>query len=79
MSKRLSKCTAAFDYFGKALTVLSVITGGISIASLITVIGAPKQVASASFSFSFSVTTKLIKKLLKTIQNKRQHRRNIIR
>ena len=40
MSKRLSKYITSFDYFDKSLTVLSVTTGSISIASFATVIGA---------------------------------------
>ena len=38
MSKNLSKYIASFDYFDKSLTVLSVTTGIISIASFATVI-----------------------------------------
>ena len=38
MSKRFSKYIASFDYFDKSLTVLSVTTGIISIASFATVI-----------------------------------------
>ena len=38
MSKNLSKYIAPFDYFDKSLTVLSVTTGIISIASFATVI-----------------------------------------
>ena len=41
ISKRLSKYIAFFDYFDKSLTVLSITSGGISIASFATVIGAP--------------------------------------
>ena len=37
MSKRLSKYIASFDYFDKSLIVLSVTSGGISIASFATV------------------------------------------
>ena len=41
MSKRLSKYISSFDYFAKLLIASSVTTGGISIASSATVIGAP--------------------------------------
>ena len=41
MSKRLSKCIASFDCFGKSLIVLSVTTGSMFITSFATVIGAP--------------------------------------
>ena len=71
MSKRLSKYIASFDYFDKSLIVLSVIAGSISIASFVTVIGAPVGMASASFSLAFSMFTGIIKKLLKTMRNKK--------
>ena len=41
MSEKLNKYVASFDYVDKSLTVLSVTTGSISIASIATVIGAP--------------------------------------
>ena len=53
MSKRLSKYIASFDCFDKLLIVLSVTTGNISIASFVTVIGAPVGITSASFSLAF--------------------------
>ena len=52
MSKRLSKYIASFDYFDKSLIVLSVIAGSISIASFVTVIGAPVGMMSASCSLN---------------------------
>ena len=64
MSKR-SKYIAAFNYFDKSLIVLSATSGGVSIASFASVIGAPVGLASASFSFAFSMMTiGIIKKLL---------------
>ena len=66
MSKRLSKYIAPFDYFNKSLIVLSPKSGGISIASFATVVGAPVGIASASFYFTFSLATGIVKKLLKT-------------
>ena len=45
MSKRLSKCIAAFGYFDKSLIVLSIKTDCISIASFATVSGAPAVIA----------------------------------
>ena len=65
ISKRLSKYIASFDYFEKSLTVLSVATGSISIASFETIVGAPVGISSASFSLAFSISTEIIKKLLK--------------
>ena len=61
MSKSLSKNFATFDYFDKFLIALSAKSGGISIASNASVIGAPVGIASASFSFTFSVITDIVK------------------
>ena len=72
MSKRLSKYIASFDYFDKSLTVLSVTSGSISIASFATVIGAPLGIVSASFSLAFSISTGIVKKLLKTTRKKKK-------
>ena len=52
MSKRFSKYIASFNYFDKPLIVLSVTTGSISIASFVTVIGAPVGMMSASCSLN---------------------------
>ena len=73
MRKRLSKYMASFEYFQESLIVLSVTTGSISIASLATVIGATVEMMSASFSLAFSISTGIIKKLLKTTRNKKNH------
>ena len=61
MSKILSKYIASLDYFDKSLIVLSITTGGISIASFATVIGAPVGMMSASCSLAFSITTGFVK------------------
>ena len=50
MSKKHIKYTVAFDYFDKTLIVLSATSGGISIISFASVIGAPAGIASASFN-----------------------------
>ena len=78
MSKRLSKYIASFDYFEKSLIFLSVTTGSISIASFATVIGAPVGIASTSFSLAFSISTGIVKKLLKTLRNKRKKNNEIV-
>ena len=67
-----------FDYFDKSLTVLSIITRSISIASIATIIGAPVGIASASFSLAFSISTGIIKKLLKTTRNKKKKHNKIV-
>ena len=74
----LSKYIASFDYLDKSLTVLSVITGSISIAPFATVIGAPVGIMSASCSLSFSIKTGFVKMFLKTITNKKIKHKKIV-
>ena len=52
------------------LIVFSATSGSISIASFATVTGATAGIASASFSLEFSISTGIVKKMLKTTQNK---------
>ena len=78
MSKRVSKYIASFNYFDKSLIVLSATSGGNSIASFPTVIGAPVGMASASFSFAFVITTVIVKKLLKATQKKKKKHSKIV-
>ena len=78
MSKKLSKYIAAFDYFDKALIVLSTASGRrISIISFESVIRVPVGIASASFTLVFSLTTGIIKKLLKITQSKKKKHNKI--
>ena len=77
MSKKLSKCISFFNYFDKSLIVLSVTSGGASIASFATVIGAPIGITSASLSLSFSLCTALVKKILKATRNKKKKHNQI--
>ena len=72
MTKKISKYIAAFDYFDKTLIDLSATNGGIYIISFVSVFGAPAGIASASFSLIFSLTTRIIKKLLGVIRNKKK-------
>ena len=72
MSKKLSKYISFFDYFDKSLIALSVTSGGVSIASFATVIGATIRITSASLSLAFSLCTGLVKKLLKATRNKKK-------
>ena len=71
-SKKLSKYVAAFDYIDQVLVVLSATTGGVSICSFTSDVGAPVGIASASFSLTFSLTTGIVKKLLSITRNKRK-------
>ena len=48
-SKKLNKSVTIFDYIDKILIVLSATSGGISIISFRTTIGAPVGIESASF------------------------------
>ena len=71
-SKKLSKRVATFDYMDKILIVLSTTTGGVSIISFTSVVGAPVGIGSASFTLIFSLTTEIIKKLLSIARNKKK-------
>ena len=75
-SKKLSKYVIAFDYIEKVLIVLNATTGGVSIFS--SVIGAPVEIASASFTLVFSLTTGIIKKLLSTARKKKKKHGQIL-
>ena len=61
-SKKLNKYVTIFDNIDKILIISRATTGGISIISFTTAIGAPVRIASASFSLIFSITTGIIKK-----------------
>ena len=65
MSKTLSKCITAFDYFDKSLLVLSVTSGGVSIASFTTNIASPVGITSASLNIVFLISNGIVKKILK--------------
>ena len=56
-SKNFSKYVVGFDYIDKILINLTATTGGVSICSFTSVIGAPVGIASASFTLIFSLTT----------------------
>ena len=71
-SKKLSRYVTIFDYIGKILIILSATTGGISIISFTTAIGAPVGIASASFTLIFSLSTGIIKKLLNITRKKKK-------
>ena len=78
MSKKISKYISFFDYFDKYLIVLSVTSGGVSIASFVAVIRAPIGITSASLSLAFSLCTGLVKKLLKATRNKKKKHNKIV-
>ena len=63
----------------QSLTVLSVTTGSISVASFATVIGAPVGIVSASSSLAFLVLTEIVKKVLKTTRSiKKKHNKIVL-
>ena len=64
------KYVTTFDYIDKILIVLSATSGGVSIISFTSIIGAPVGIASASFTLIFSLTTGIVKKLLNITRNK---------
>ena len=76
--KKLSRYITIFDYIDKILIILRAATGGISIISFTTTIGAPVGITSASFTLIFSLTTGIIKKLLNIARNKKKKHNNIL-
>ena len=78
MSKKLSKYISFFNYFDKSLIVLSVTSGGFSIASFATVTGIPVGITSVSLSLAFSLCTGLVKKVLKATRNKKKKHNKIV-
>ena len=54
-SKKLNKYVTIFDYIDKILIILSATSGGISIISFTTTIGAQIGIACASFTLIFSL------------------------
>ena len=71
-SKKINEHIAAFDYIDKILIVLSATTGGVSICSFTSIVGAPVGSASPSFTLSFSLTTRITKKLLNITRKKKE-------
>ena len=60
-SQKLNKYITAFDYIDKILVILSAASGGVSIISFTSAIGAPVGLVSTSFTLIFSLTTGIIK------------------
>ena len=77
-SQKLNKYITAFDYIDKLLIVLSATSGGVSIISFSSVIGAPAGIASASFTLIFSLTTGIVKKLLNITRKKKKKHDKIL-
>ena len=62
--KKLNKYVTVFNYIDKILIVLCATSGGVSIISFSSVIGAAAGIASARFTLIFSLATGVVKKLL---------------
>ena len=77
-SKKLSKYVAVFYYIDQALIVLSATSGGVSIISFTSIVGAPVGIASASLTLFFSLTTGITKKLLNITRKKKKKHDKIL-
>ena len=58
--QKLNKYITVFDYIDKILVILSETSGGVSIISFTSVIGAPVGIVSAGFTLVFSLTTGIV-------------------
>ena len=75
-SKKLRKYVPACDYIDKIVIVLIATTGAVSICSFTSIVGAPIEIASASFTLTFSLS----KECLKIIEyNKKIKRKSMIK
>ena len=74
----MSKHVTTFDHIDKILVILSATTGGVSIISFISIIGAPVGIAIARFTLVFSLATGIIKKLLSTTRKKKKKHDKIL-
>ena len=69
-SKKFSKYVAVFDYIYQALIILSAASGGVSIISFTSIVGAPVGIASASLTLFFFSSNRSSQKI--TECNKKQ-------
>ena len=77
-SQKLNKYITAFDYIDRILVILCTTTGGVSMISFSSVIGAPAGIASASFTLIFSLATGIVKKLLNITRKKKKKHDKIL-
>ena len=70
ISKNLSKYIASFEYFNKSLIFLSVLASSISIASFVSVTGAPAGIIEGRCGLTFSITLGFIKTFKKKKKKK---------
>ena len=78
ISNNLSNYIASFECFNKSLIFLSVLASSISIASFVSVIGAPTGIMGESCGLTFSITSGFIKMFLKTARNKKKEHNKIV-
>ena len=76
--KKLNRYITIFNYIDKNLIVLSATSGGVSIISFLSAIGAPTGIASANFTLIFSLATGIIKKLLDITRKKNKKHDKIL-
>ena len=76
--KKLNKYITIFQYIDKILIILSVTSGGVSIISFTTIVGATVRIISASCTLIFSRAKGLIKTVLKIRRNKKKKHDNIL-
>ena len=76
--KKLNKYVTIFNYINKILIVLCATSGGVSIISFSSVIGAPAGIASASFTLIFSLAIGIVKKLLDITRKKNKKHDKIL-
>ena len=67
-----------FDYIDQALIALSATSGGVSIISFTSIVGAPVGIASANLTLFFSLTTGIIKKILHITRKKKKKHDKIL-
>ena len=77
-TKKLSKYVAVFDYIHQALIILSATSGGVSIISFISIVGAPVGIASAGLTLFFSLTTGIVKKITEYNKEKKKKHDEIL-
>ena len=76
--KKLNKYITIFQHIDKILVILSVTSGGASIISFTTIVGATVRIISASCTLVFSRAKGLIKTLLKIRRNKKKKHDDIL-
>ena len=77
-SQKLNKYITAFDNIDKILVISIATSGGVSIISFASAIGAPVEIVTASFTSIFSLTTGIVKKLLDITWKKRKNHDKIL-